>query len=145
MAKEQNKENVEQVEEQTIDLEALKQQLKEELQTEMQKEIEEARVAADKKAAEEEKRAEAELAKQEMSMKKRLAKEKKVPIFIPEDPLNPDDVVPVGVNGVIYAIPRGQQFDVPESIYKAWKYSYDETVKANKKIAFEKNKQIQVL
>ncbi|MBS4200281.1 hypothetical protein KHA93_11630 [Bacillus sp. FJAT-49732] len=141
MAKEQNNEKVEQ----TIDIEALKQQLKEELQVEMQKEMEEARIAAEKKEAEEEKRAEVELAKLEMSMKKRLSKEKKVPIFIPEDPLNPDDVVPVGVNGVIYAIPRGQQFDVPESIYKAWKYSYDETVKANKKIKFEQNKQIQVL
>ena len=92
-----------------------------------------------------EKQLEKEAALAEKSMKARLDAEKKVPIHIPEDPLNPDDVVPVGVNGVIYAIPRGQTFEVPESIYNAWKYSYDETVKANKKITFEKNKQIQVL
>lgn len=139
--KEQNNENPKQ----NIDIEVLKQQLKDELREEMQKEVDAARKQAEKKAAEEEKKIEADLAKQEMSMRKRLSKEKKVAIHIPDDPLNPDDVVPVGVNGVIYAIPRGQDFEVPESIYRAWKYSHDETVKANKKIAFEKNKQIQVL
>lgn len=92
-----------------------------------------------------EKQIEKEIAKEELTMKAKLDAEKKVPIFIPDDPLNPDDVVPVGVNGVIYAIPRGQQFEVPESIFKVWKYSYDETVKANKKIKVEQNKEIQVL
>lgn len=92
-----------------------------------------------------EKQIEKEIAKQELTVKQLLDAEKKVPIFIPEDPLNPDDVVPVGINGVIYAIPRGAQFEVPESIYKVWKYSYDETVKANKKIKVEKNKDIQVI
>lgn len=129
----------------TIDIEALKEQIKKEVQAELQKEAEAAQKEAEKKAAAEEKRIEAELAELERSMKERLAKEKKVHIHIPDDPLNPDDVVPVGVNGVIYAIPRGHDFEVPESIYKVWKYSYEETVKANKKIAFEKNKQIQVL
>lgn len=127
--------------EQPVDLEALKQQIKAELQAEEEAK----RLEEEKKAKAEEKKMEAELAKLEKNMKERLAKEKKVPILIPEDPLNPDDVVPVGVNGVIYAIPRGIPFDVPESIYNAWKYSYDETVKANKKIKFEKNRQIQVL
>lgn len=92
----------------------------------------------------EEKKIEKEIEKQERSFKEQLAKEKKVPIHIPDDPLNPDDVVPVGLNGVIYAIPRGQSFEVPESIYKVWKYSYDKTVEANKRIKVEKNKQIQV-
>jgi hypothetical protein len=94
--------------------------------------------------AKSEKQIERDLAKEEVSVKAMLAKEKKVPIFIPEDPLNPDDVVPVGINGVVYAIPRGQQFEVPESIYKVWKYSYDKTVEANKRIKVEKNKEIQV-
>lgn len=96
-------------------------------------------------AAKTEKQIEKEIEKAEVTMKAILAAEKKVPIFIPDDPLNPDDVVPVGINGVIYAIPRGQQFEVPESIYKVWKYSYDETTKANKRIKVEKNKEIQVL
>jgi hypothetical protein len=91
-----------------------------------------------------EKEIERKIAKEEQSFKEKLAKEKKVSIHIPDDPLNPDDVVPVGLNGVIFAIPRGQTFEVPESIYKVWKYSYDETVKANRKIKVEKNKQIQV-
>lgn len=88
---------------------------------------------------------ERDIAAEEKSFKEKLAAEKKVPIHIPEDPLNPDDVVPVGINGVIYAIPRGQTFEVPESIYKVWKYSYDKTVEANRRIKVEKNKQIQVI
>jgi hypothetical protein len=88
---------------------------------------------------------EKELEKQEITTKEILAKEKKVPIFIPEDPLNPDDVVPVGINGVIYAIPRGQQFMVPESIYKVWKNSYDETVKANKRIRITEKKDLEII
>lgn len=92
-----------------------------------------------------EKQIEKEIVKEEASTRALLAAEKKVPIFIPDDPLNPDDVVPVGINGVIYTIPRGQQFEVPESIYNVWKNSYDETTKANKKIKVEQNKEIQVL
>lgn len=77
-------------------------------------------------------------------MKSKLDKEPKVPIYIPDDPLNADDVVPVGVNGVIYAIPRGQSFQVPKSIYEAWKYSYDNTKKANDKIKKSMDKDIVV-
>lgn len=91
-----------------------------------------------------EKDIERDLNKQEKSFKEQLLKEKKVPIHIPDDPLNPDDVVPVGLNGVIFAIPRGQTFEVPESIYNVWKYSYDKTVEANRKIKVERNKDIQV-
>lgn len=87
---------------------------------------------------------EKEITKEEKSFLEKLKSEKKVPIHIPDDPLNPDDVVPVGLNGVIYAIPRGQTFDVPESIYNVWKYSYDKTVEANRKIKVEKNKDIQI-
>lgn len=87
---------------------------------------------------------EREFKKAEKTMKDILAKEKKVTIFIPENPINPNEVVPVSLNGVTYAIPVGQEFEVPESIYKVWKYSYDETRKANAKMAQVLNKEINI-
>ena len=87
---------------------------------------------------------EKELKQEEKTMKQILASQKKVPIFIPEDPNNPDAVEVVGVNGVIYAIPRGQQFEVPESIYKVWKNSYDKTREANKRIKVTEKKDLEV-
>lgn len=92
----------------------------------------------------EEKAIERNLAKQERSMKAILDAEKKVPIFIPESPLNPNEVVPVSINGVTYAIPTGEQFMVPESIYNVWKYSYDETRKANIKMQEVLNKELKI-
>ena len=71
---------------------------------------------------------------EEISFKKYLDSCPKVPIIIPEDQNNPDDVMSVSLNGVVYAIPRGIQFEVPKPIYDVWKYSYDMTMKANKKM-----------
>ena len=46
-----------------------------------------------------------------------LKKEKKVRIKIPLNRKNPADcVVPVGVNGYLYYINRGQSVEVPESV-----------------------------
>ena len=46
-----------------------------------------------------------------------LKKEKKVRIKIPLNRKNPADcVVPVGVNGYMYYINRGQSVEVPESV-----------------------------
>lgn len=87
---------------------------------------------------------EREFKKAEKTMKDILAKEKKVTIFIPENPINPNEVVPVSLNGVTYAIPVGQDFVVPESIYNVWKYSYEETRKANAKMAQVLNKEIKI-
>lgn len=89
---------------------------------------------------------EKEIEKEERTMKQRLAAEPKRTIFIPEDPLNPNDVVPVGVNGVIYAIPRGKEFEVPKSIYETWMYSYKKTLDAQRKIDVRSlNQEIQIL
>lgn len=125
----------------TIDLEALKEQLKAELQAEFEAD----RKKAEEKAAKEEARLEKELAKQEKTMKAILEAEPKKVIHIPENPLNPNEVVPVGVNGVIYAIPVGQDFEVPKSIYDTWKYSYDKTREANKKMDEVLKKEIKIL
>lgn len=96
-------------------------------------------MAKDKKAL-----MEKQLLQEEKTMKQILDAEKKVPIIIPDDPNNPDDVVPVGINGVIYAIPRGQEFEVPESIYRVWKESYDKTRAANRKIEESVRKEVQI-
>lgn len=87
---------------------------------------------------------ERQLAKEEKNMKAALAAQKKVRILIPENTLNPNEVVPVGVNGVIYGIPTGQEFEVPEPIYLAWKNHYDETRKANKKMDEVLTKEIKI-
>lgn len=73
-------------------------------------------------------------AKTEKSFKQMLEEQPKVDILIPENPNNPGEVVPVGINGVIYAIPTGQSFKVPQSIYETWKYSYEKTRAANKRM-----------
>lgn len=124
-----------------IDLEEIKAQLRVELEAEFEakKKQEEA------KAAKEEARLEKELAKQEKTMKAILDAEPKKTIHIPENPLNPNEVVPVGVNGVIYAIPVGQDFEVPKSIYDTWKYSYEKTREANKKMDAVLKKEIKIL
>lgn len=88
---------------------------------------------------------EAQIKKEEKSLKQQLEAFPKVKMEIPEDPNNPDDVVPIGWNGIIYAIPRGQQFEVPQPIYDIWKNSYDQTKAVNKRIRESTKKEIQVL
>jgi hypothetical protein len=126
---------------QEINVEELKAQLRAELQQEMEVERED----AEKKAAKEEARLERELAKEERSMKAILDAQPKKLIHIPENPMNPNEVVPVGVNGVIYAIPVGQDFEVPQSIYETWKYSYEQTRQANKRMEEVLKKEITIL
>ncbi|WP_059049995.1 hypothetical protein [Paenibacillus senegalimassiliensis] len=95
--------------------------------------------------AAEEKAAEKKLAKQEASYKAQLKKMKKVKLTIPEDPLNPDDVVPVGWNGVIYAIPRGIEVEVPEVIRDIWQESYTKTQAVNKRIRESTKRELKIL
>lgn len=108
----------------------------------MSDEVKEPEVKEDSAA---EKNMERQLARQESALMKQLNKMKKVKITIPDDPLNPDDVVPVGWNGIIYAIPRGQEFEVPEVIYDIWKESYTKTQAVNKRIRENANKEIKIL
>ncbi|WP_058301697.1 hypothetical protein [Gorillibacterium timonense] len=82
---------------------------------------------------------------QEMSFKQYLDSRPKVKIEIPEDPNNPGDVVPVAINGVIYAIPVGQEFEVPDLIYNVWKESHEKTKAANKKIKITELKELQII
>jgi hypothetical protein len=92
-----------------------------------------------------ERAAERKIAKQENSLKQQLKKMKKVKLTIPEDPLNPDDVVPVGWNGIIYAIPRGIEVEVPEVIADIWRESYKKTQEVNKRIRESVKKELKIL
>jgi seryl-tRNA synthetase len=109
----------------------LKEEIKKELLAEKEEELNDSA-----------KNLEAQIAAQEKTLKQQLAKMPKVAIEIPEDPNNPDDVVPVGWNGIIYAIPRGRQFEVPKAIYDIWKESHEKTKAVNKRIRESITKEI---
>lgn len=137
---------------QNVNIEELKAQIeaevREQLEAEAQEKIEAAEKAkekAEKELKKHEANLEAQIAKEEKSIKQQLKAMKKVPIEIPEDPNNPDDIVPVGWQGVIYSIPRGQQFEVPEVIYHVWKESYEKTKEVNKRIRESIKKEIKIM
>jgi hypothetical protein len=92
-----------------------------------------------------EKAAERQLAKAEKSLHAQLKGMKKVSLTIPEDPNNPDDVVPITWNGITYAVPRGIEFEVPEVIRDIWKESYEKTQAVNKRIRESVKKEIKIL
>ena len=135
-----------------VDMEAkLREQLEAEIRAQIESEMkvkleqeEKARKEAEEKLINYEKSMEKELEKQEKSFKNWLDEQPKVSIEIPEDPNNPNEVVPVGLNGVIYAIPTCKQFDVPKPIYDIWKYSHEETKKVNKRIRESVHKEIKI-
>lgn len=87
---------------------------------------------------------EKQMQQEELNFKQQLDAMPKVPILIPEDPLNQDDVVPIGCNGVVYAIPRGKQFMVPQLIAEIWNESYSKTMAANRKITISEKRDIVV-
>lgn len=137
---------------QEINVEELRAQIEAEIKEKYAAEAKEKEEAAEKelkkleeKLNKHEKSLELKAKEQEKTIKQKLDAMKKVSIEIPEDPNNPDDVVPVGWQGVIYAIPRGQQFEVPEVIYQVWKESYEKTKEVNKRIRESTQKEIQVL
>lgn len=88
---------------------------------------------------------EAQIRQEEKTLKQQLAAYPKVMLEIPEDPNNPDDVVPIGWNGIIYAVPRGKMFEVPKPIYDIWKYSYEKTKEVNKRIRESTKKELKIL
>lgn len=137
--------------EKKIDEKALRAQIEAELraQFEEEKKSELAKAEKEKKALEQklanhEANLEKQIRDQEKSLKAQLKSMKKVPIEIPEDPNNPDDVVPVTWNGITYAIPRGRQFEVPQVIYDIWKLSHERTKEVNKRIRESTQKEIVV-
>lgn len=70
------------------------------------------------------------------SVKEQLEKEPKVKIFIPVDEMNPDlTIAEINLSGYKYQIPRGEEYEVPKSIYEIWKESYEKTLRAERRIA----------
>ena len=69
-------------------------------------------------------------------VKEQLEKEPKVKIFIPVDEMNPDlTIAEINLSGYKYQIPRGEEYEVPKSIYEIWKESYEKTLRAERRIA----------
>lgn len=124
-----------------IDVEALKAQLRAEIEAEKAAEIK----ALEDKLANDEKNLEAKIRAEEKTTQQILDAMPKRTLEIPEDPSNPDDVVPIGFNGIIYAVPRGRAFEVPEVIYDIWKDSYERTKEVNKRIRESTKKEITVI
>lgn len=87
---------------------------------------------------------EAQIAKQEKTLKQQLDEMEKVKLTIPEDQQNPDDVVPIGWNGIIYAVPRGIEFEVPVVIRDIWQESYSKTAAVHRRIRESVTKEIKV-
>lgn len=88
---------------------------------------------------------EAELRAEENSLKAQLAARPKVKLIIPDDPNNPGDVVPIGWNGIIYSVPRGIEFEVPDVIAEHWNLHYIQTRAANQKMNMvTRNKSLEV-
>lgn len=79
-------------------------------------------------------RSEADLAKDEKTMKERILAEPKKTIFIPEDPNNPEDRQAISLNGIIFSVKRGSMVEVPESVAAIWEHSYETTKKVMKRI-----------
>lgn len=92
-----------------------------------------------------EKTLEAQAKAEEKTLKQQLKERPKKLIFIPEDPINPDDLATVTWNGITYAIPRGEQHEVPDVIADIWTESYKATQEVNKRIRESTRKEIQVL
>lgn len=88
---------------------------------------------------------EAQIAQEEKSLLQQLQEMPKVKLTIPEDPNNPDDVVPIGWNGIVYAVPRGIEFDVPEVIREIWQESYSKTMAVQRRIRESVNKEIKII
>lgn len=83
-------------------------------------------------------------AQEEQSLKEQLAARPKKTLIIPRDPLNKDDVVPIGWNGIVYAVPRGIQFEVPDVIADIWNNAYQQTMKAEDRMTITENRDIVV-
>lgn len=132
-----------------VNVDELRAQIEAELRVQIEKEaadkFEAERKALEEKLEKDEKNLEAQIAKQEKSLRQQLDDMKKVTLEIPEDPNNPNDVVPIGWNGIIYAVPRGKEFEVPVVIRDIWKESYQKTKEVNKRIDDSVNKEIKVL
>lgn len=93
-----------------------------------------------------EKSLERKAAKAEKTARQKLDAMPKKSIEIPIDPLNPNDKLAiVGINGVVYSIPRGIEVEVPQAVYDVWKDSDRRTKEVNRRIEESTKKEITVM
>ncbi|AIW03642.1 hypothetical protein CPT_Pascal7 [Bacillus phage Pascal] len=109
------------------------------------KSTEQEEVKTPEQIAMEEKSLEAQAKAEEKTLKQQLDAMPKKAIHIPEDPVNPDNVASVTWNGITYAIPRGQDFEVPYVIADIWRESYRKTQEVNLRIRQSTTKEIKVI
>jgi len=133
--------------EKVVDLETedLKAQIRAELLAEIEAEKEQAIAAIEEKLAKTEAEMESQIRAEEKTAEQQLDAMPKVMLEIPEDPNNPDDVVPIGFNGIIYAVPRGIPFEVPKAIYDIWKDSHLRTQEVNKRVRDSVKKEVNIM
>lgn len=89
---------------------------------------------------------EAKFRADEIAMRKQLDAMPKKPLMIPVDELNPDDkLVAIGVNGVIYAVPRGVYVEVPNVVADIYMESQQKTMEAQHRIDTSTQKEVKVM
>lgn len=88
---------------------------------------------------------EAQIVREERTLKQQLAAMPKVSFEIPVDENNPDDMAIVGWNGIIYSIPRGVEVEVPVVIRDIWKESHEKTKAVNARIRESIRKEVVIM
>lgn len=89
---------------------------------------------------------EAKFRADEIAMRKQLDAMPKKSLMIPVDELNPDDkVVPIGVNGIIYGVPRGVYVEVPNVVADVYMESQQKTLEAQRMIDTSTTKEVKVM
>lgn len=98
------------------------------------------------KPSQEEKHLERKAKDAEKTIQQKLKAMKKVEITIPDDPQNPGDkVVPIGIGGIVYTVPRGIPTEVPEAIAEIWRDSYKRTREVNQRIDESTSKEVKIM
>lgn len=93
-----------------------------------------------------EKNVDREADKRDKELLKELKAGPQTQILIPDDPANPEDkVVPIGINGLFYTVPRGIMVEVPVPVAEIWNDSYMRTRAANKRIDDSMQKEIKIM
>jgi acyl-CoA synthetase (AMP-forming)/AMP-acid ligase II len=111
-----------------------KEQIKAEAIAEAQAQIQADKARIAKENEEKESMSEAVLAELDKSTLARLKAGPQKQIEIPYSEVGDNSPVVVGINGVIFTIPRGKEFTVPAPVYDIWKESYTETMKIQARI-----------
>lgn len=76
------------------------------------------------------------------SVKEMIESDEMVKVVLPEDPQRPDSCAEIGLNGVVYTVPRGVEVEIPKCIYNVFLYSHQKTIQAMKDAGANMRKEI---